>query len=115
MAALFPGEMKILIMKIGTDMKYNYLILALATAALCSCSGNLVETPVNDGETITIRAYQEGATETRTTLIDGGTQVYWEPSDEISVFFLLSNLQKHLLYTVVCLLQSFLLFLFPFL
>jgi len=74
-------------MKIGTDMKYNYLILALATAALCSCSGNLVETPVNDGETITIRAYQEGATETRTTLIDGGTQVYWEPSDEIKVFF----------------------------
>lgn len=68
-------------------MKYNYLILALATAALCSCSGNLVETPVNDGETITIRAYQEGATETRTTLIDGGTQVYWEPSDEIKVFF----------------------------
>ena len=74
-------------MKIGTDMKYNYLILALATAALCSCSGNLVETPVNDGEIITIRAYQEGATETRTTLIDGGTQVYWEPSDEIKVFF----------------------------
>ena len=74
-------------MKIGTDMKYNYLILALATAALCSCSGNWVETPVNDGETITIRAYQEDATETRTTLIDGGTQVYWEPSDEIKVFF----------------------------
>ena len=85
--ALFPGEMKISTMKIGTDMKYNYLILALAAAALCSCSGNLVETPVNDGEIITIRAYQEGATETRTTLIDGGTQVYWEPSDEIKVFF----------------------------
>jgi hypothetical protein len=86
-AALFREEMKISTMKIGTDMKYNYLILALATAALCSCSGNLVETPVNDGEIITIRAYQEGATETRTTLIDGGTQVYWEPSDEIKVFF----------------------------
>jgi len=85
--ALFPGEMKILIMKTGTDMKYNYLILALATAALCSCSGKLVETPVDDGEIITIRAYQEGATETRTTLIDGGTQVYWEPADEIKVFF----------------------------
>ena len=56
-------------------MKYNYLILTLATAALCSCSGNLVETPVNEGEIITIRAYQEGATETRTTLIDGGIQV----------------------------------------
>ena len=68
-------------------MKYNYLILTLATAALCSCSGNLVETPVNEGEIITIRAYQEGATETRTTLIDGGIQVYWEPSDEIKVFF----------------------------
>ena len=73
-------------MKTGTDMKYNYFILALATAALCSCSGNLVETPVNDGEIITIHAYQEGA-DTRTTLVDGGTQVYWEPSDEIKVFF----------------------------
>lgn len=70
-------------MKIGTDMKYNYLILAIWGFALLSCSREKVEAP----ETITIRAYQEGATETRTTLIDGGTQVYWEPSDEIKVFF----------------------------
>ena len=76
-----------MIMKIGIDMKYNYLILALATTAICSCSGNLVETPINDGETITIRAWQEGADETRTTLIDGGSQVYWEPSDELKLFY----------------------------
>ena len=73
-------------MKIGTDMKYNYLLLALATVALFSCSRKEVEDPNGKGELVTIRAYQEGATETRTTLIDGGTQVYWEPSDEIKVF-----------------------------
>lgn len=74
-------------MKTGINMKYNYLLLTLATVALFSCSRNEVDNSELGGETITIRAYQEGATETRTTLIDGGTQVYWEPSDEIKVFF----------------------------
>lgn len=74
-------------MKIGIDMKYNYLILALATVALFSCTGKEAVDPESQGELVTIRAYQEGATETRTTLIDGGTHVYWEPSDEITVFF----------------------------
>ena len=83
MAVLFLEEMKILDMKIGIDMKYNYIILAIAAFAPLSCAREKVEAP----ETITIRAYQEGATETRTTLIEGGTQVYWEPSDEIKVFF----------------------------
>lgn len=68
-------------------MKYNYIILAMTAFTLSSCTGDKVGTPENEGEAITIRAYQEGATETRTTLIDGGTQVYWEPSDEIKVFF----------------------------
>ena len=36
---------------------------------------------------MTIRAWQEGSDGTRTTVIDGGKQVYWEPSDEIKVFF----------------------------
>lgn len=45
------------------------------------------ETLAYEGEQITIRASQEGATETRTTLDDGGTQVYWEPLDEIKVFY----------------------------
>lgn len=74
-------------MKIGIDMKYNYFILALAAAALFSCTGKESVDPNAEGELVTIRAFQEGATETRTTLIDGGTQVYWEPSDEIKVFF----------------------------
>lgn len=74
-------------MKTGINMKYNYLLLTLATVALFSCSRNEVDHSELGGETITIRAYQEGATETRTTLIDGGTQVYWEPADEIKVFF----------------------------
>ena len=74
-------------MMIGIDMKYNYLLLALATVALFSCARKEIDILEPGGETITIRAYQEGATETRTTLIDGGTQVYWEPADEIKVFF----------------------------
>ncbi len=68
-------------------MKYNYLLFALATVAFFSCTGKEAVDPESEGELVTIRAYQEGATETRTTLIDGGTQVYWEPSDEIKVFF----------------------------
>ena len=36
---------------------------------------------------MTFRAYQEGAQETKTTVLDGGTRVYWEPADEIKVFF----------------------------
>ena len=58
-------------------------MLALAAIALLSCAREQVDVP----ETITIRAYQEGAAETRTTLIDGGTQVYWEPADELKLFF----------------------------
>ena len=66
-------------------MKNNHLILALAViaGALLSCAREQVDAP----ETITIRAFQEGAAETRTTLIDGGTQVYWEPADELKLFF----------------------------
>lgn len=70
-------------MKIGRDMKYRFFILAIAASALLSCTHEKVEAP----ETITIRAYQEGTPGTRTTLIDGGTQVYWEPADEIKVFY----------------------------
>lgn len=73
-------------MKIGIDMKYNYLLLALATVALFSCTRSEVEDPDAGGVLVTIHASQEGA-DTRTTLVDGGTQVYWEPSDEIKVFF----------------------------
>jgi len=36
---------------------------------------------------MTFTAYQEGAQETKTTVQDGGTQVFWEPADEIKVFF----------------------------
>ena len=36
---------------------------------------------------MTFTAYQEGSEMTRTAVQDGGTQVYWEPADEIKVFF----------------------------
>ena len=87
MKARIRGKVKMSNMKIGTDMKYNYIVLAIAALFLCSCMGEKVETLENEGEQITVRAFQEGAPETRTTLIDGGTQVYWEPSDEIKLFF----------------------------
>lgn len=67
-------------------MKYNYLTLAMVAVALFSCTGYEVDNPETDGALITIRAFQEGSA-TRTTVIDGGAQVYWEPSDELKVFF----------------------------
>lgn len=74
-------------LRIGIDMKYKVLILTVAVFAIFSCSVKQVDSPNSEGSEITIRASQEGASETRTTLIDGGTQVYWEPSDEIKLFF----------------------------
>ena len=50
--ALFLAGTRTLVMKIGTDMKYNYLILAIAGFALLSCAREKAEAP----DTITIRA-----------------------------------------------------------
>ena len=53
---------------------------------LSACAGKM-EIPRPEGMKMTITAYQEGSDLTRTTVQNGGTQVYWEPSDEIKVFF----------------------------
>lgn len=74
-------------MKIGNNMKYRYILLALTAVALISCTSREIDSPDFGGEPITIRAYQEGSIQTKTTLLDGGTQVYWEPADEIKLFF----------------------------
>lgn len=79
MTARIREKVKMLNLKIGTDMKYNAFLLTIIAAALSSCMSDKAETLAYEGEQITIRASQEGATETRTTLVDGGTQVYWEP------------------------------------
>ena len=77
-------------------MKSHYIALVAAALAIAACA-KTVEQPEPEGAQLTIRAYQEGAaeqyaadqcaTETKTTVQDGGTQVLWEPSDEIKVFF----------------------------
>lgn len=66
-------------------MKARYILFAVAALTLAACS-KTNEQPEPEGMQITIHAYQEGA-HTKTTVQDGGTQVYWEPSDEIKVFF----------------------------
>ena len=68
-------------------MKARYLLFAVAALALAACS-KTNEQPELNGIQMTFRAYQEGALPTRTTVQDGGTQVCWEPADEIKVFFL---------------------------
>ena len=75
-------------MKIGINlaMKIRNLVFVAAALILAACVGE-VNQDVPEGVEMTIRAWQEGSDGTRTTVIDGGKQVYWEPSDEIKVFF----------------------------
>ena len=67
-------------------MKKRYILFAVAALMLAACA-KTVEQPEPEGVQITIRAIQEGATDTKTAVQDGGTQVNWEPNDEIKVFF----------------------------
>ena len=67
-------------------MRTRFILLAVASLMLAACA-KTVEQLEPEGVQITIRAFQEGATDTKTTVQDGGTQVFWEPNDEIKVFF----------------------------
>ncbi len=67
-------------------MKTRYILLAFAALAMSACARN-VEPAEPEGIQMTFTAYQEGAAPTKSTVLDGGTQVYWEPGDEIKVFF----------------------------
>lgn len=67
-------------------MKTRYILFAAATLALAACS-KTSEQPEPDGIQMTFRAYQESSRETKTTVQNSGTQVYWELADEIKVFF----------------------------
>ena len=67
-------------------MKTRYILLAFTALAMSACARN-VEPAEPEGIQMTFMAYQEGAAPTKSTVLDGGTQVYWEPSDEIKVFF----------------------------
>ena len=80
-------------MKIGPklliNMKIRYILFVVAALALPACVRNTepVELIEPEGQTITIWASLEGSDETRSTLQNGGTRVYWEPADEIKIFF----------------------------
>ncbi len=67
-------------------MKTRYIILAVIALAISACVKN-TEPSEPEGLQMTLTAYQEGSEMTRTAVQDGGPQVYWEPSDEIKVFF----------------------------
>lgn len=66
-------------------MKTRYILIAVAMLVVSACAKSN-EQPKQEVLQITIHAYQEDD-HTKTTVLDGGTQVYWEPSDEIKVFF----------------------------
>ena len=72
-------------------MKNRFFLFALAAFALSACTKD-VAVPEPGAQKITLRASHEGAVEasgtgTRSAVHDGGTQVYWEPSEQIKVFF----------------------------
>ena len=70
-------------------MNKHVIILLWATLAISACTSmpdNGAQVISDEDKAITITAYQEGCADTKTSVIDGGTQVYWEPGDEIKVF-----------------------------
>ena len=67
-------------------MKTRYIFLAFAALAMSACARN-VEPAEPESVQVTVTASLEGNDLTRTTVQDGGTQVYWETGEEIKVFF----------------------------
>ena len=67
-------------------MKTRYILFAFAALAMSACARN-VEPAEPEGVQVTVTATLEENDLTRTTVQDGGTQVFWEVSDEIKVFF----------------------------
>ena len=68
-------------------MKVQYILFAVATLVVFTACAKNTEQAEPEGIQMTIRAYHEGAMETKTAVLDGGTKVYWEPSDKIKVFY----------------------------
>ena len=68
-------------------MKTRYILFAFAALVVSAACSKTFEQPEPEGIQMTFTAYQEGAQGTKTTVQDGGTRVYWEPADEIKVFF----------------------------
>lgn len=66
-------------------MKKIVLFYAIAASIACSCT-DMRETSGIISAQIVLTACQEGAPDTKTAVENGGTQVFWEPGDEIKVF-----------------------------
>ena len=67
-------------------MKARYIFLAFAALTAAACSKQAVQVePAR--QQIIITAYQEGSQDTKTSLQDAGTQVFWEYGDNITVFY----------------------------
>jgi len=66
-------------------MKYSrILIISLASLSAFSCARELTENS-NSASRLTLKAWYADDN-SKTTLIDGGTEVYWEKDDRISAF-----------------------------
>ena len=65
--------------------KYNYILVCAVAILAASCAKG-VEDTINQEQNVTITAYSAEAKDTKSTLIDGGTKVYWEPGDKIKLF-----------------------------
>ncbi len=68
-------------------METRYIFIAAAALIVSACA--IKSEPIEElGQTITIEAIQVGnGALTKTAVQDGGTSVYWEPSDEVKVFY----------------------------
>lgn len=67
------------------NMKKQYLILTALLFAFTACSVEPDQT-IQSGSKVVINAYNEGREDTKTTVIDGGAHLYWEPGEEIKIF-----------------------------
>ena len=67
-------------------MNHHLILFSSAMLAASACTVMPQQAEPYESRVI-LRAYQEGAAETRTAVVDGGTQVFWEPGDAINVFF----------------------------
>ena len=67
-------------------MKTRYIILAIAILAATACAKEASRS-AGGLQTVTITATIEDAAGTKTAVQDGGTQVFWEPGDNIKVFY----------------------------
>ncbi|MBQ0081065.1 MAG: hypothetical protein KBS95_05920, partial [Alistipes sp.] len=65
--------------------KNNYILFVVAAFLAVSCVKG-IDNDVSCENNVTITAYSAETKHTKTTVIDGGTKIYWEPEDKIKLF-----------------------------